>query len=615
MKRLKFSFQAGTPLVDNLAQDVAKLSFTGISIDLLSDFSAITNFQNYSNFVEKKVLDCEHYVCLEFVEPQLTHPYPNFVLFPENTIQDLKSSINGTILSEEPSGHVIAINGFTKTGKSTLAQHVLPSFLKMHLATKKVNFRIAFISFEISKDENNGLGIANAFRKTILNASKRIGCASDDGPCSDMVSVISSIHLMMNDLHTFAQNNKIRVLFVMDEVQRFFQSEDYNYAKMVDLFKFICLCSSPSGWRYFFFVITGSGMAEAWRGFKSASVQGLPLFLSIRNVNIESNTSIKVQSFVYEKFNSTYNCFVPKACFLNPACIAMYCSVIRNLTHLNEQSVAKAVSDIQKKLLIEISTDLLPLLRRFTQTERKTVFQLTKNVCPDTDEILRTSVSYFEQFLKRYDTGIAEHFSRFKLYFPHRKTIPSIISGIGYDYTYTSVILTLLRPDGTLVEAKAKSLETLVFPVSLQTMFIMHQLMFCGEKLNSIFKDFKTGTSTSDPVLSSVETAVQAWFGSGVDISQSSLYSSMINFKKCNSNFQKSIKVFLNSHRGQNLYANRTFPYYGICFLIAFRNCHVHSDPEVVFKFFQGKDVDIMNLARAIKSSGELSEITCYMNI
>ena len=228
-------------------------------------------------------------------------------MYPLKCIDTLKNWISLGILAEKPVGtNLVAINGFTKTGKSTLAQAVLPSLMKMFLAANPVNFKISYIYFEISKHKGNGFDIAHSFLTKLHSHARRIGITTVKDDCKHIGDVVSSIESLMNNLHTFAIKHNVRVLFVWDEIQRFFQCEDFHYESIVELFKFVCVSSTSLRWTNFFFVFTGSGMAMAWRGFKSSSVQGFPLYTVIRNLNIESNNSVPVQKFVYDKFASIY---------------------------------------------------------------------------------------------------------------------------------------------------------------------------------------------------------------------------------------------------------------------------------------------------------------------
>jgi hypothetical protein len=90
-------------------------------------------FDNYSSFNETvDPRDLQGQTLLDFYEPSLVRPRPEFVLYQTSTISALKTWVSTSILAESPR-NVVAMNGFTKTGKSTLARCVLPSVLKMLL--------------------------------------------------------------------------------------------------------------------------------------------------------------------------------------------------------------------------------------------------------------------------------------------------------------------------------------------------------------------------------------------------------------------------------------------------------------------------------------------------
>ena len=127
----------------------------------------------------------------------------------------LKNWISLGILAEKPFGtNLVAVNGFTKTGKSTMAQAVLPSLMKMSLAANPVNFKISYIYFEIPKHKGNGFDIAHSFLTELDSHARRIGMTTVEDDCKHIKQVVSSIKSLMNNLHTFAIKHNVRVLFV-----------------------------------------------------------------------------------------------------------------------------------------------------------------------------------------------------------------------------------------------------------------------------------------------------------------------------------------------------------------------------------------------------------------
>lgn len=211
----------------------------------------------------------ENHILLEFIEEQLLKPYPAFTVYPRKSIDSLKRWLALGILADKPAGNLVAVNGFTKTGKSTLAQTVLPSLIKMSLIQKPVVFKIAFVSFEIPKHKGNAFAIAHGFLAELHSKSQEIGLQIVFPVCNHIDTVSSAIKSLMHNLHTFVRKHGIRLLFVWDEIQRFFQGEDCHYETMVELFKFLCVSDTARKWTNFFFVFTGSGMSMAWRAFKS----------------------------------------------------------------------------------------------------------------------------------------------------------------------------------------------------------------------------------------------------------------------------------------------------------------------------------------------------------
>jgi hypothetical protein len=169
---------------------------------------------------------------------------------------------------------------------------------------------------------------------------------------------------------------------------------------MVELFKFVCLSTEPQKWANFFFVVTGSGMAMAWRSFNSASSQGLPLSSEMDSIKIESNSSVAVKQFVYNKFVSLHPCHGPLPYFMNPASISWYCLIFSSATNMQKMAT------LQRKFLEEVCEDIVPLLKKFTEIDLKTMFQLVHNVCSvEPRTFFMTTKSFFKLFLKSYPTS------------------------------------------------------------------------------------------------------------------------------------------------------------------------------------------------------------------
>ena len=139
----------------------------------------------------------------------------------------------------------------------------------------------------------------------------------------------------------------------------------------------------------------------------------------------------------------------------------------------------------------------------------------------------------------------------------------------------------------------------------------MNQLLHCGDALNTMLKDWKA-SSVPDTVLLIVENAVQSLLGTkllitlGTDIVIHGVYKSFIDDANNTGFKSRSIPSF---EKKQS-----PFPFYGTCFLVAFRNCAVHSGLEIAYGYFPGKDADIINLARKIRDCGGLPHITCYLH-
>ena len=131
----------------------------------------------------------------------------------------------------------------------------------------------------------------------------------------------------------------------------------------------------------------------------------------------------------------------------------------------------------------------------------------------------------------------------------------------------------------------------------------MNILFHCGELVNRLLS--KLGKSSA--VLQTVENAIQSVIG--LDICNSDVYLSFINDANNKKFKANSIPYFL---RMQN--QNDPFTFYGCCFLVAFRNCVCHSGLDVAYNYFPRKDAEIIDLARAIRNSNELCEVTCYLH-
>jgi len=263
------------------------------------------------------------------------------------------------------------------------------------------------------------------------------------------------------------------------------------------------------------------------------------------------------------------------------------------------------IGALDRKLVEELCEDIIPLLQSFTSDELKTMLLLANNVCPtDPDSFFWSTKSYFDQFLKIYDTSITEHVSRFTSFFPDEAVIPPKIYGIGYDSTYTPVLQLLVRKDGSLDNQTLLLLKNTRLPFSLQSANVMNILIHCGEAMNSSLKSWKN-TGYINPTLLSIESAIQHILGH--NISSSSVFQSFMNDSK-NSGFKNQLNT-------QYIPLQTPFPFYGPCLLVAFRNCAIHSGLNVAFKYFPGKDADIINLARAIRDHGKLPDmITSFLH-
>lgn len=217
----------------------------------------------------------------------------------------------------------------------------------------------------------------------------------------------------------------------------------------------------------------------AWRGFNSSSVQRLSESTQFTNINIESNRSIEVHKIMYEKFQSVYKCAVPPKSYLNPACISFYCRiyVIKTLS-TSCISADKCYSLVDGKLIHEVCKDLVPLIQTFNPEQRKTLYLLANDVCStEPTDFFKTTKSYFDQFLKVYDTRIPDR----SFFDGLENTLPAKVYGIGYDSTYTPLIGQFVRNDGSLNDAILLSLRNSSLPISFETSNVINHLMNFGE--------------------------------------------------------------------------------------------------------------------------------------
>ena len=139
-----------------------------------------------------------------------------FAIYPIKCINDLKTWISSAILAEIPNGNLVSINGFTKSGKSTLSQAVLPSLMKMSLEANPVKFGISYIQIEVPKSKNNWFAIAEAFLSEMSSKFRAVGFIIAPFPkCLVIDQAISNIKRIFHEFHTFVIKHKIRVLFVV----------------------------------------------------------------------------------------------------------------------------------------------------------------------------------------------------------------------------------------------------------------------------------------------------------------------------------------------------------------------------------------------------------------
>jgi hypothetical protein len=193
---------------------------------------------------------------------------------------------------------------------------------------------------------------------------------------------------------------------------------------------------------------------------------------------------------------------------MNAACISWHCVTVRSQAI---SDISNVVPALEQKLLEEICEDILPLLQTFTVNELKTMYLLAHNVClTDPKVFFKTTKSYFDQFLKEYDTSVPENAARFELFFPG-DIIPSRVYGIGFDSTYTPIIQLLVQKDGILNSSVVESLHVSSLPISLQAVNVMNQLNHCGEALYAMLKKWKSGVTVME--LHSLESAVQSALG------------------------------------------------------------------------------------------------------
>ena len=561
-----------------------------------------TMFEDYADFTESDALS--GYKLIEFVNAGKM-PEPSFMVVQEEVVNHLKNWVSNAVLADNARRSIVAINGFTKTGKSTLAACVLPSLIKKSLAAKPVGFKIAFVYLELGIHKGNALSIASSFSIQLVHEATRIGMTVNLLDCKTLGDFIVRIQALMKDFHAFAVSKNIRVLFVFDEVQRFFQAEDCNYLSMAELFKFITVSNASCVWKNFLFVLTGSGMAMAWRGFKSSSVQGTPLYTQVANINIASNNSIDVRDFVYEQFYLKYGERITPNMMRNPACISFYCLsfIGSNLIGRGSATAEQCTYNVEVKLILEICEDLVPLLQTFNENELKTILLLATNVCPtDPQHFFTTTKSYFDRFLKVYDNPDAEQRDRFESLFPN-EPCPDKLYGIGYDSTYTPVIQMLVSVDGKINAELLSSLQSISLPFSLQAANIMNILIHCGERIYSLLKRFLS-SNTIDPAFAVVDQAVQQYFGHSLS-SDHTIYQSFIDDSN-NSGFKKKVNNM------NNALTTPSVPY-GCFLLVAFRNCAIHSGLVAAYEKFPQKDTQIIGIARAVKDSGAFADIMCFL--
>jgi hypothetical protein len=340
-------------------------------------------------------------------------------------------------------------------------------------------------------------------------------------------------------------------------------------------------------------------MAMAWRGFKSSSVQGFPLFSQIDNLTIPSNCSEHVQTLVYDTFVSRYGLIIPKSAFMNPACISFYCC-----SFMSNSKAGKAATIVEKKLIEEICEDLVPLLTTFTTPELTMMYLLAYEVCPtDPEKFFASTKSFFDQFLTTYDTSEADYLARYRSHFPDVADVPPYIYGIGYDSTYTAVLQMLVEKDGTLNDSTLLLMRSNDLPFPLETANTMNILSHCGEALHRSLKEWKKN-GTVDAPLAVVEKALHSSLGP--DIEKLPVFVSLINDLN-NSILKKQLSTQYEPKQS-------IFPFYGSFLLVAFRNCTIHSGLLAAYDYFPGKGKDIINVARAVKNSGELKDIACFLN-
>jgi hypothetical protein len=166
----------------------------------------------------------------------------------------------------------------------------------------------------------------------------------------------------------------------------------------------------------------------------------------------------------------------------------------------------------------------------------------------------------------------------------------------------------LVRKDGTLDEKMTLSLQRTSLPISLQTVNIMNQLMHCGEDLCQKLK-LPVESMMADSDLKLAERAVESLLG--VDTANHDVYRAFINDSN-NKGFRTfSIPSMISKFSKRKIAAS--FPFYGCCFLVAFRNCMIHSGPEVTCGYFPEKEAQIIKLARLIRDSTALTNHTRYL--
>jgi hypothetical protein len=161
-----------------------------------------------------------------------------------------------------------------------MAKHVVPSVMKKLLAQSALDYGVAFVCLDLASHKGTVLAFASSFLETLTKETLRFGLPSRQSYGKGLDDCVGRIQSLMDDLHEYAMKNHIRVLFVFNQVQRFFQCQESEYTTMAELFNYVCMNHLPKRVG-FFLVLTGSGMSMAWRGFHAASIE-----LEIVNITI-----------------------------------------------------------------------------------------------------------------------------------------------------------------------------------------------------------------------------------------------------------------------------------------------------------------------------------------